>query len=77
MTKVAASLTVTGLLGILLLEALKILLAPVAAWLMGLVALAVKIALVVFGVGLAVTVLTVSVWVYRRFRRSGRTAEAE
>ncbi len=73
MMKVAASMTVTGLLGLLVLEALKILLAPVAAWLMGLVAVALKIALVVFGLGLAVVVLALSIWAYRRFSRSERT----
>lgn len=41
--KLAASLTVTGLLGFLLLEALKILLAPLAAWLLGIVMVAVKV----------------------------------
>ncbi len=74
--KAAASLTVTGLLGLLLLEALKILLAPVAAWLMGLVALVIKIALVVVGAGLALVVLTLSIWAYRRFRRAESTEHA-
>jgi hypothetical protein len=71
MMKLAASLTATGLIGLLLLEALKILLAPVAVWLLGMVMLAVKIALVTFAAGLT---LGVSVWAYRRYRRS-RQAE--
>ncbi len=77
MMKVAASLTVTGLLGFLLLEALKILLAPVAAWLLGVVALALKIALMVLGLGLGIVVLALSIWAYRRFRRSTRAVEVE
>lgn len=74
MMKVAASLTVTGLLGLLILEALKILLAPVSALLLGFVVLVLKIALAVFGLGLAIVVLTLSIWAYRRFRGSERTA---
>jgi ABC-type uncharacterized transport system permease subunit len=78
MTKFAATLTVSGLIGFLLLEALKILLAPVAAWLMGFVALAIKVVLVVLGVGLGLAVLALSFWAYRRYRRSHPTeAEAE
>jgi hypothetical protein len=64
--RLAATLTATGLLGFLLLEALKILLAPVGVWLLGLVMLLVKIALI--GFGLAVTV-AVATWVFRRLNR--------
>jgi len=77
MMKVAASLTVTGLLGFLLLEALKIVLAPVAAWLLGVVALALKLVLVALGLGLGIVILALSIWAYRRFLRSTRTVEAE
>lgn len=73
MMKFAASLTATGLISLLVLEALKILLAPVAAWLLGLVMVAVKIALITLGVGLA---LGVSVWAFRRYRRSQRATSA-
>lgn len=64
--RLAATLTATGLLGFLLLEALKILLAPVGVWLLGMVMLLVKIALI--GFGLAVTV-AVATWVFRRLNR--------
>ncbi len=70
MTKFAATLTVSGLIGFLILEALKILLAPVAAWLLGIVALAIKVVLVVLGVGVVLVVLAFSFWAYRRYRRS-------
>ena len=40
----AAGLTATGVIGWLLLEALKILMIPVTAWVMGLLAAALKIA---------------------------------
>jgi hypothetical protein len=76
MMKFAATLTVSGLIGFLLLEALKILLAPIAAWLMGFVALAIKVVLVVLGAGVGLAVLALSFWVYRRYRRS-HPAEAD
>ncbi len=65
--KLAASLTATGILGFLLLEALKILLAPVATWLLGAVIIAVKF----LAVGtVLVTAIVVSVFVFRRLNRS-------
>lgn len=70
MMKFAATLTVSGLIGFLILEALKILLAPIAAWLMGFVALAIKVILVILGAGVGLAVLALSFWAYRRYRRS-------
>ena len=68
--KFAAGLTVTGILGFLLLEALKIIMVPVTAWVLGLLAIALKIALV----GLVlVVVIGVGVFLYRRQQK----AEAE
>jgi hypothetical protein len=64
--KFAATLTATGVLGFLLLEALKILLAPVAAWLLVVVMLAVKAAVIGLGVVLA---LVLSVYLYKRMTR--------
>ena len=49
----AAGLTATGVIGWLLLEALKILMIPVTAWVMGLLAAALKIALMALAVGAA------------------------
>ncbi len=77
MKKLAATLTVSGVLGFLILEALKILLAPVAAWLLGVVVLILQVVLVVLGIGLALTVLALSIWAYRRYRRSHPAESAE
>lgn len=54
MMKLAAGLTVSGIIGFLLLEALKILMVPITAWVMGLLALALKIVLISLGVVAAV-----------------------
>lgn len=62
----AATFTATGLLGLLLLEALKFLLAPVAAWLLVVVMFAVKAAVIGLGVILA---LVLSVFMYKRMTR--------
>ncbi len=62
----AAAATATGLLGFLLLEALKILLAPVALWLLGVVAMVVKVTAIGF---LVLLLVAVSVWAYRRWSR--------
>lgn len=64
--KYAAAVTATGLLGLLLLEALRILLAPVAAWLLIAVMVAVKAVVIGLGVILA---LVLSVYLYRRMTR--------
>ena len=63
----AAGLTATGIIGWLLLEALKILMVPITAWVMGLLAMALKIALITAGV---VTAVGVGVFFYRRSKRS-------
>ena len=64
--KYAATFTATGILGLLLLEALKILLAPVAAWLLLVVMFVVKAAVIGLGVVLA---LVLSVYMYKRMTR--------
>ena len=64
--KYAATFTATGIVGLLLLEALKILLAPVAAWLLVIVMVAVKAAVIGLGVILA---LVLSVYMYKRMTR--------
>ncbi len=70
----AAGLTATGVIGWLLLEALKILMVPVTAWFMGLLAAALKIALMGLAVGAA---LGVGVFFFRRARKAQAEAEAE
>jgi len=62
----AATFTATGLIGLLLLEALKILLAPVAAWLLVVAMFAVKAVAMGLGVILA---LVLSVYLYKRMTR--------
>ncbi|MCH7532772.1 MAG: hypothetical protein IIB36_13585 [Gemmatimonadetes bacterium] len=73
MMRFAAGLTATGIIGWLLLEALKILMIPVTAWVMGLLAVALKIALMALGVGAA---LGVGVFLFRRARKAKAEAEA-
>ncbi len=67
MMRFAAGLTASGVIGFLLLEALKILMVPITAWVMGLLALALKILLVTLGVAAA---LGVGVFVFRRSRKA-------
>lgn len=71
--KFAASLTVTGLVGFLILEALKIVLAPVAAWLLAITVVAAKMLLVLLAAVSVLAALGVGVFVYRRMNR--RSAE--
>ncbi len=67
MMKLAAGLTVSGIIGYILLEALKILMVPITAWVMGLLALALKIVLVALGL---VAALGVGVFFIRRSRKA-------
>lgn len=67
MMRFAAGLTATGIIGFLLLEALKMLMAPITAWVMGLLALALKILLITLGVAAA---LGVGFYFYRRSQKA-------
>jgi hypothetical protein len=67
MMRFAAGLTATGIIGFLLLEALKILMVPITAWVMGLLLVALKVLLVTLGLA---TALGVGVFVYRRSRKA-------
>jgi len=67
MMRLAAGLTATGIIGFLLLEALKILMVPITAWVMGLLLVALKVLLVTLGLA---TALGVGVFVYRRSRKA-------
>lgn len=67
--KFAAGLTVSGILGFIILEALKIIMVPVTTWVLGLLVLAVKIALGLIVVGMVLVVLGVGVWLYRRQKK--------
>lgn len=70
----AAGLTVTGILGFLLLEALKIVLIPVSEWLIGalaaLLALLLKVALIGLVLSLVAVVGVLLFWLYRRQQRA-------
>ena len=68
----AAGLTATGVIGWLLLEALKILMVPVTVWFMGLLAVALKIALMGLAVGAA---LGIGVFFFRRARKAQAEGE--
>jgi len=70
MTRFAAGLTITGIIGFLLLEVLKILMVPITAWVMGLLAMALKIVLVTLGLAVAIGVGIVLL------RRSRSSSEA-
>ena len=71
--RLATGLTATWVIGWLLLEALKILMVPVTAWVMGLLAVVLKIALIALAVGAA---LGVGVFFFRRARKAQAEAEA-
>ena len=62
-----AGLTATGIIGWLLLEALKILMVPITAWIMGLLAMALKIVLVSATLAAAVGV---GIFFYRRSKKA-------
>ena len=70
--RLAAGLTATGVFGWLLLEALKILMVSVTAWVMGLLAAALKIVLMALAMGAA---LGVGVFFFRLARKAQAEAE--
>lgn len=71
MMKFAAGLTATGVIGFIILEALKILMVPITAWVMGLLAMALKIVLVTLGI---VAAVGVGVFFYRRSMKADAEA---
>lgn len=71
MMKLAAGLTVSGIIGFLLLEALKMLMVPITAWIMGLLALALKLVLIAL---VLVAALGVGVFFLRRSRKAREAA---
>ena len=68
--KFAAGLTVTGILGFLLLEAIKIIMVPVTAWVMGLLAVALKMVLIALFVLALGVVVAIGVFFYKRYQRA-------
>ena len=63
----AAGATATGIIGFLLLEALKILMVPITAWVLGLLAVALKVLLITVA---AATAIGVDFFVYRRSQKA-------
>lgn len=66
----AAGLTISGIVGFLLLEALKIIMVPVTAWVMSLLAILLKIVLVALAVLVAAAVIGIGVFVYKRQKKA-------
>lgn len=68
--KFAAGLTVSGVIGFILLEVLKLLLPSLAAGLLAILTFLVKVLL--FGIGLAVAgvVIAIAIFLYRRAEKS-------
>ncbi len=66
----AAGLTLTGLLGFLILEALKIILAPLSIWLLGVVVFLAKLMLGLVAAGLILVAIGLGVFLYRRYQRT-------
>jgi hypothetical protein len=65
--RLGTALTASGIIGFFLLEALKILMVPIAAWVMGLFAVALKVFLISLGV---VGALGVGFFVCRRSQKA-------
>ena len=74
MMKFAAGLTVTGIVSLLLLEALKIIMVPVGAWLLGALVVVVKIVLILLALMAAAGVIGGGIWIYRRGQKSSAEA---
>jgi len=76
MMKAAAPLALTGLLGLIVLEVLQIVMAPLALWIVGILMVALKIGLIVAVVGVGLTVLAgVAYFVKRTYRARNFAAE--
>ena len=70
MTKYLAPVAFTGIAGVILWKILQILLAPVIAWILGILAIGLKI-------GLAVVLACVTIYGIRRVMRTRAGSEAE
>ena len=68
--KFAAGLTVSGILGFVLLEVLKFLLPTLAAWILAFLTFVVKVILFGIGLGVLVAVIGIAIFIYKRSRRS-------
>ncbi len=68
MMRFAGGVTVAGILGFIIVEVLKILMVPITAWVMGLLAMVLKILLISLA---AATAIGVGVFFYRRSQQAG------
>jgi len=68
--KFAAGLTVTGILGFLLLEALKIVMVPVTAWVITLLAFLLKAVLIVLALGVVGVLVAIGIFIYKRLQKA-------
>lgn len=67
MMRFAGGVTVAGILGFIFVEVLKILMVPITAWVMSLLAMALKILLISLA---AATAIGVGVFFYRRAQQA-------
>jgi hypothetical protein len=70
----AAGLTVSGIVGFIILEALKLVVPTLAAWIIAVLAFLFKAILIGLGLLAAVVVIGIAIYVYKRMNR--RRAEA-
>lgn len=68
--KFAAGLTVSGIIGFVLLEVLKFLLPSLAAWLLAVLTFLLKVLLLGIGLAVLVTMVGIGIFLYKRANRS-------
>ena len=68
--KFAAGLTVSGIIGFVLLEVLKFLLPSLAAWLLAVLTFLLKVLLLGIGLAVLVTMIGIGIFLYKRANRS-------
>jgi len=68
--KFAAGLTVSGILGLIVLEALKLVLPTLAVWTVGLLMFLFKALLIGMGLILAACAIGLAIFLYKRSQRS-------
>ena len=71
--KAAAAVSISGLIGLILLEVLRVVLTPVLIWAFGILVVVVKFLLIAVAILLAVSAIAGTVFVVRKVRGS-RTA---
>ncbi|MDE3003885.1 MAG: hypothetical protein OXU33_07920 [Gemmatimonadota bacterium] len=69
MMRFAGGVTVAGILGFIIVEALKILMVPITVWAMGLLVMALKILLISLA---GLTALGVGIFFYKRAQQVGK-----